>query len=86
MCRLIIIKKRSNTNFAYDLRIYKILRFQIVALPRLESWDVMIVVLKSAQIETEWRSIPFFEWVKKAKDVLEGAVFILFFYMNKARG
>jgi hypothetical protein len=46
----------------------------------------MIVVLKSAQIETEWRSIPFFEWVKKAKDVLEGAVFILFFYMNKARG
>ncbi|MXP74770.1 hypothetical protein GN277_05055 [Lachnospiraceae bacterium WCA-9-b2] len=37
----------------------------------------MIVVLKSAQIETEWRSIPFFEWVKKAKDVLEGAVFIL---------
>ena len=46
-------------------------------MPRLESWDVMIVVLKSAQVETEWRSILFLKSVKEAKDVLEGAVFIL---------
>lgn len=61
----------------YYQNVYKILRFQIVALPRLESWDVMIVVLKSAQVETEWRSILFLKSVKEAKDVLEGAVFIL---------
>lgn len=50
--------------------IYKILRFQIVALPRLENWDVMIDG-KICPIETEWRSIPFFRY-GRSKDVLEG--------------
>lgn len=49
----------------------KILRFQIVALPRLENWDVMIVV-GICPGKTEWRSIPFFRVRRKCRDVLEG--------------
>ena len=62
LCRLIIIKKRSNTNFAYDLRIYKILRFQIVALPRLGGRDVILVWGNSAMWRRSGEAWLFLGW------------------------